>query len=299
MKIRCFSFVALSFVSHIACASSISLGYQDTQHTLSSINENVKVPIKGFTALIDLSLNDAWSLDVDYATASGSEHDSLRRELDNDRKSYGLSLNYQRQAWSYGISVGRSDDESVIKHNQTARTISKDFADADSIAVSVGYGIDDGNWFYGLSSSLQYSDWQSEQQLMPRQERPAIVSKSEGDSSIASLVVSVGHAWLSDQDKFTIVGAMLQWNHVLSSDEQSVEPSLSIRRQARVSAIRVDRARSANILDPFITDEDYGQFLIYMNFDLSSNWSLSLDYSTSFAIDDKQPAWSSAIEYRF
>jgi hypothetical protein len=239
--------------SGTAQANSLNLSYGQLKQHTSYLDEAVTLKPVGPSLSLSLDLNEQWSVDLGYNKWS----DELTFEdiftADSDLKTWGGSVNYYRDKWSFSFSYNDSQDDSLLAgvRNPDERYRS-DKTSSTSYGASAGYGWVSGNLFYNVSFGAQMADWDSTSITLftpepepnppgpppgggggggggggnpppppPPPEPPQsdlVTEVNSGDSSSISTSFSVARFWSLTEDTGVLVGGILSWNHMLSGD---------------------------------------------------------------------------------
>lgn len=286
-------------------ANSVGLSYGQQDYQVSLTNSNVILKPMGSALSLSFDLSENWLLDFDYQQWQDEQPLQQSYEVSLDIQTFGGSLNYYADNWSYGLSYSRSDVDTEVNSNRRQSNFLSEEIISSSIGGSIGYGLVNGNWFYSALVSSLYSEWDFDKlelisslpdqaMLAPQTRR----EKSAGNATSLSSSISLAHFWPIDVDRGIMLGALLSWHYLLSGD------SVLISRNGRnVNTSRQNmnsqRTPANSSLNSISGDDSYGQFSVYASYDLSSSWSIGFDSSINIASDYNASTWSVSVGYLF
>lgn len=241
--------VLLGF-SSVSSADSFNLSYGQLKQHTSFFDEAVTLKPVGPSLSLSLDLNEQWSVDLGYNKWS----DELTFEdiftADSDLKTWGASVNYYLDKWSFSFSYNDSQDNSLLAgvRNPDERYRSDKTA-STSFGGSAGYGWVSGSLFYNVSFGAQMADWDSTSIVRfspvtepeppppppggggganppppppaddpPPPQNDLVSEVNSGDSTSISTSFSVARFWSVTEDTGVLVGGILSWNHMLRGD---------------------------------------------------------------------------------
>lgn len=305
------STVSLCLVSTNVTAGSIQLSYGQLEQEVSLPNQTVSLSPIGASVSTSLDLSEDWKANLSYRQWDDDTSILNQTNVGVDLTTWGGSLTYYMDEWSFSGSYNGSQDDMSIMHKGHASLLqeSKDTS-SNAFGAAVGYGWAKGNWFYNLSLAIQYSDWdidtvQIASQRPPRSNEPPSTGVQEqhtsGNSSSASASWSIAHFWPLTQDTGVLVGGLLSWNYLLSGE--SVLEANSGRvinsQPSRPSRTTTNIGRTGGSVSSFTGDDNYGQFSLYMSYDLNASWSFDVDVAVDIGTDTNDRTWSIGLGYLF
>ncbi|MBL4941463.1 MAG: hypothetical protein JKY81_07330 [Colwellia sp.] len=295
----------LSLFTKQSYANSVGLSYGQQEYQLALTDSTVVLKPMGSAVSLSLDLSENWLLDFNYQQWQDEQPFQQLSVVSLDSQTFGISVNYYVDNWSYAVSYSRSDVDTEVSSNRQQSNFRSEEIISSSIGGSVGYGLAKGNWFYSALVSSLYSEWDFDKQegvtLLSEQAMlapPIRVEKIAGNSTSLSTSVSVAHFWSIDAERGVLLGTLLSWHYLLSGD------SVLISRNGRnVNASRQNtnnqRASANASLNTISGDDSYGQFSLYASYDLSPSWSIDVDSSINIASDYNARTWSISVGYLF
>ncbi|WDE13461.1 hypothetical protein [Thalassomonas haliotis] len=295
-----------SLVSVNSFADSLDLAYGELEQHVELQNETLLLKPSGLSLFFSHDLNPDWNISAFYQSMGDDNNtgDQPDVDVDLDLNTYGGNINYYQDNWSFSAGLSVSDDEQKITSG-TLRPGSRDEeTSAVSLSTSVGYGDSQGNWLYDVSLGLQYSDWEVDtyMDVPPGGNQPQDSSRSDNSLGV-NTSISLGHYWSLADNRGVLAGAMLSWSYILSgdtlSDGQNTGGAGNNSGPGSPGARTRGSRRGATSLSATSGDDNYGQFLMYLSYDINSRWSLSLDTATEIASDYAEQSWSLNLGYAF
>lgn len=289
------SSLALSLSSH---AHNFDLGYGQLEQQVTLQNETLTLNPAGLSAFLSLDLSPDWSFSVNYQSMNDDKNEN-QLNVDVELVSYGGSINYYRDNWFFSAGLSAVDDEQDVSVDGPGPGDSEEYTQSTTLSTTLGYGWNKGNWLYDFSVGAQYSDWDIDTVMEIRQpgQRPETQSSSTSDNSVSiNTSVSLGHYWAMSDNRGLLAGAMLSWSYILSGDSL-------VEQQNSTGGRGGGRNGGGPGAGPGVGtssgDDNYGQFLLYLSYDLNDVWSLSLDGATEIASDYSGQSWSVNLGYAF
>lgn len=292
-------------------ADSLDLAYGQIEQHLALQDETLLLKPAGLSVFYGHDINERWNIAGFYQTMRDDDTLENQREIELDLVSYGGTVNYYQQNWFFSAGVTLSDDEQNITFSPQNPGSREEDTEAVTLSTSLGYGGQSGNWLYDVSLGLQYSDWDIDTRVdnpPPPQEGqnppPAGDSKVSDNSVSVNTSASLGHYWSLADNRGLMAGVMLSWSYIVSgdsiSDNQGV-PSGANNNGPRNPGGRNSGGRNggASGLGATSGDDNYGQVLFYLAYDINNHWSLSLDGATELASDYSEQSWSINLGYAF
>ncbi len=319
--------VLLGF-SCASSANSLNLSYGQLKQHTSYIDEEVTLEPIGPSLSLSLDLNEQWSVDLGYNKWS----DELTFEglftADSDLKTWGGSVNYYLNKWSFSFSYNDYQDDlllaSVRRPDERYRS---DKTTSTSYGASTGYGWVSGNLFYNVSFGAQMADWVSTSITLntPLPEAPPpppagepqapqntlLTEINSGDPSSISTSFSVARFWSVTEDTGVLMGGILSWNHMLSGDPvlvsshgRNIAPNRPNQGGNNAPAVgggvnNFNRAGNTTGLGSASGDDSYGQVSFYVSYDLTESVSVDFDYGVDIGTDENDSVWSVSLGYFF
>ena len=300
-------FITSSFylISSSAFAHSITLGHSQLKQYISLQDEDVLLNPAGEGVLLSLDLNDNWGVLFDYQTWQDKEQAISPVSIDLALTSLAGSLSYVQGNWYASTSISFSEDDVFYRKNQRNPDFRQEKTQVSSFSGLLAYTWYQGNWMWDISVGAQYADWSIENkifngQLAQAEGKPAEeLSISKEDSSSINAGISAAHYWQLAQAQGILAGAMLSWNYQYSGDahqttDRQPPPTRSTRQQqARGRNISSNASRATS------GDDNYGQLMAFLSYDINQNWSVSTDTSVEVASTNNNQSWAVAINYSF
>ncbi|WDE00712.1 hypothetical protein [Thalassomonas actiniarum] len=296
-----------SLTSVNSFADSLDLAYGELEQHVELQNETLLLKPSGLSLFFSRDLNPDWNISAFYQSMSDDKSTGalLDVDVDVDLNTYGGNINYYQDNWFFSAGISISDDEQQISAGGTRPGSRDEDTSALSFSTSVGYGDSKGNWLYDISLGLQYSDWEVDTDFdTPPGDNQPPGSTSSDNSLGVNTSVSLGHYWSLADNRGVLAGAMLSWSYILSGDTVSDSQNTGGARLGgegpRSPGGRTGGSRTgATSLSATSGDDNYGQFLMYLSYDINSSWSLSFDTATEIASDYSEQSWSLNLGYSF
>lgn len=285
--------VVLAFCSG-SHASSVYLGMQsnDTQVFLGD-DSHTLTPGGPYIAL-NYDLNDYWSLNLDYARLDTKEDLSTPVSIDFESDNWGAGFSYYSHQWSVYYQFSGYEDQQFTDDAGSAPSVN---SETDSVTHSIGasyYWLLDGNWQISNSIGLHYSDWEQTITEIPDEpERPPMTVLDPGDATLLSVSVGVNKALTLIEDSDLNLGFYASWNEVLQSDSTTNDATTGPNKSNPP-----DRNQNRNT---FVASgsESYGLVSAYIAIDIAQYWTLDMDTSIDFGVDDSSQSWRLSVGYQF
>ena len=158
---------------------------------------------------------------------------------------------------------------------------------------------------YDLSLTVQFTDWtiensQAANQPPPRPGTPPATNliKSSENTSHLSANIALARYWQLSNEQAILAGVMLAWSHQLAGNDDLTSANNppprrnnSPRTTNRGAALTPSRATAG--------DDNYGQFLAYISYELNSSWSIDIESAIELATDDNNQSWGLGLSYSF
>ncbi|WP_281556796.1 hypothetical protein [Thalassomonas sp. RHCl1] len=296
-----------SLTSVNSFADSLDLAYGELEQHVELQNETLLLKPSGLSLFFSHDLNPDWNISAFYQSMSDDKSTGALLDVgvDVDLNTYGGNVNYYQDNWFFSAGISMSDDEQQITAGGTRPGRRDEDTSALSLSTSVGYGDSQGNWLYDISLGLQYSDWEVDTDFdAPPGENQPQGSTTSDNSLGVNTSVSLGHYWSLADNRGVLAGAMLSWSYILSGDTVSDSQNTGGARLGgegpRSPGGRTGGSRGGtSSLSATSGDDNYGQFLMYISYDLNSSWSLSFDTATEIASDYSEQSWSLNLGYTF
>ncbi|WDE03733.1 hypothetical protein SG34_020450 [Thalassomonas viridans] len=307
-----------SLVSVNSFADSLDLAYGELEQHVELQNQTLLLKPSGLSLYFSHDLNPDWNISVFYQSMSDDKNADNQLDVELDLNTYGGNVNYYRDKWYFSAGLSVADDEQNIRSGTIRSAGSDEDTSAVSVSTSLGYGDSQGNWLYDLSLGLQYSDWEIDtRNTLPANNPPPgenpppggnvqVMESTTSDNSLSvNTSVSLGHYWSLADNRGVLAGAMLSWSYIVSgdavSDSQASGGSRLGGEGGRNPGGRSRGSRTGGATSLFATsgDDNYGQLLMYVSYDINSSWSLSLDTAREIASDYSEQSWSLNLGYVF
>lgn|GEM_PF-5201187 len=313
---RCYTFsfkftclVSLPLLCYIVSAStlanSVTINHSQLEQYISLQDEDVLLSPAGEGLFLSFDIDDNWSVQFDYQTWQDKEQAISPVSLDLTLTSLGTHISYMQDNWYIATSIGFDEDDVSYRANKSHTDKRQDNTQVTSISAVVGSNWLIDNWMFDLSMGLQYADWSIENIMINNQRAqqdgrpPEEISKSKSDSSTVYAGLSSARYWPLTQDQGIIVGAMLSWNYQFSGDANlSTENSPAPRRTAGTQSTT---SRNVSNTTSRVTsgDDNYGQIMAYLSYDITHNWSVDLDTAAEISTTYNNVSWSVGVNYAF
>lgn len=301
----------LSAASH---GDSMTVGYGRLEQQLTLANESQTLHPVGPSVALSLDFADDWLWSLDYQQLQDDQRlgNQINSEVEVD--SWGTSLDYYLDNWSLTLYYSALQDDSVVSANtptQSPKGFRSETGKTKTLGTTVGYGWDSGPWLYNLSASMGRSHWDlNTQALVPNgPNRPSILLRESSDGHATSLGASASVAYFWPLDKTgngLMIGGLLSWQHELSGDTvQTVRNGRAVgnaggRGVNNSGAGRnAAQATNATALQSLSGDDDYGQLLLYLSYDINAHWSVGVDGSVDLASVNNGTGWALSLGYFF
>ena len=289
-------------------ANSVGISYGQQDYQVSLPNSTVSLKPVGSAVSLTLDLGTDWLVDFDYQQWADEQSVNNQSDLTLDIETFGSSLTYFLNDWSFSTSYSRSEiDTEYTSTRRVANSLTENIT-AASIGGSVAYGQAIDNWFYSALFSGLYSRWDFDKlevinnfsgsgssdniATLQREE------KSAGNSTSLSASLSLAHFWPITAQRGILLGGLFSWHYLLSGD--TVLISRNGRNFSSVSRNVYEQRTSSNAaLNTISGDDSYGQITFYVSYDLTSSLSLEFDSSVNVASDYNVRTWSLGLGYLF
>jgi len=303
-----------ALVSMNSFADSLDLAYGELEQHVELQNETLLLKPSGLSLFLSHDLSPDWTISAFYQSMSDDKNAGNQQEVELDLNTFGGNLNYYRDNWFFSGGISVSDDEQDIDIRALRPVNRSEDTRAVSFSASLGYGDSRGNWLYDLSLGLQYSDWEIDSSTdMPPADNPppgenqqVLMESTSSDNSLSvNTSVSLGHYWSLADNSGLMAGGMLSWSYILSGDAVSDNQNTGGARLGGEGPRNPGGRRSGrgsgtvSSLGATSGDDNYGQVLLYLSYDINSSWSLSLDMAREIASDYSEQSWSLNLGYLF
>jgi opacity protein-like surface antigen len=304
-----FQFIALISVlllpSKMTLANTFSLNHSQLEQYISLTDEDVLLKPAGEGVFLSLDLNDEWQVKFDYQTWQDNKHAISPIAINLDLISFGGGLSYVGDNWYASTNIGYSEDDISYRANQSRADNRQNKTQITALSASIGNNWLAGNWMFDLSMAVQYADWTVEKVTFNNERaqqdgKPAEeISTNNSDSASISAGFSAARYWQLTQEQGVLVGVIFSWNYEFSGDESlRADGSPPPRRTAGQQA---PASNNINSNPSRITsgDDNYGQVMTYLSYDINNDWSVDLDTAVEVATTNNNLSWSVGVSYSF
>jgi len=286
-------------------ANNISLNYSQLEQRVNLQDEIIVLKPSGTGANISFDLTSDINLKFAYQTWGDEQLADNLSNVDVDLSTIGSSLSYLCNNWFVSASISVSEDDITYLRGRSTTPYRTEETQTTSLGLNVGYnGLID-NWMYDFSVGVQYTDWAIDNMQIDNQEprlddnRPQVSNITTTDDNTTNIGANIALAryWQLTGDHGVLTGAMFSWNYQISGDDElsSGNPPPPPRSNASTGPNRVGGNTSTRATSG---DDNYGQIIFYISYDLSASWSVDVDSAIEIASDDDQ-SWSVGLNYAF
>jgi len=302
---QCIVPLILLTLSSYSNAANISVSYGQQEYQVTLQDETVTLNPVGNAISFSTNLTDDLSMGLSYQNWQDDKDYENRVNADVELITYGTSLSYYLDSWSFSGNYSQSQVDTKISGLKRKHNLKNENIDSASIGASIGYGFVKGDWFYGILVGGLYSDWDFDKYQVKasteENEVPKVTTeKSSGNSSSISSSLSAAYYLPLKGEKGLMLGGLFTWNYLLSGDSVLIS-----RNGKNVNTRPIQRDTSKNVganstaLNSISGDDSYGQFALYASYDLNAAWSVDIDTSINIASDYDSYTWSVSLGYIF
>ncbi|BDX05688.1 hypothetical protein [Planctobacterium marinum] len=294
MNTKQFVTLAVLTFSSGSHASSVYLGIETSDTHVFLGDESHTLTPTGPSIAFNYDLDDNWGVNFDYARLNTTKQIAEPVAIDFESESWGAGVSYYSERWSAYYQFSNYDDQQLTDDSGPAPSSN---SETDSVTHSIGasyYWLLDGDWQISNSLGLHYSDWeQTLTEIHDEPEPPPMTVLDPGSATLLSASLGVNKALTLSEDSDLNVGFYVSWNEVLESDTDTSDVSNEPNRSNPP-----DRDQNRN---NFVASgsESYGLLSAYIAVDFAQNWTVDLDTSVDFGIDDSSQSWRLSVGYQF
>ena len=275
-----------------ARAHALYVGVGNSEQVTIAGNRELSFSLTGQTALASFEISEDLMLGFDYYTANDSVSISQQASGELDIDSWRVNLGYYLDDWSFSISATNWQDELFVDVLRTSFFLRQD-TESPSYSANVSYDWYVSDWQISTGLGFHYNDWEQKINSVNTQGRETSAVDS-GESSFISTSVSVARFFELSQDQGIILGLNLQWNEIMDTESQAIS-----RNGRNISQINNRQIRQLINSQVPIGSESYGQYSMYLSYDITENWLVDLNWSRDFSSDFNTSAWSLNIGVNF
>ncbi len=278
-------------------ANSIAINHSQLEQYIALTDENVLLKPAGEGVFLSFDLNESWRVKFDYQTWQDTKQATTPVTIELDFVSFGGSLEYTQDTWYAATSIGFSEDDISYRVSQRLTDKRQNNTQVTAISTVVGKSWLSGNWMFDLSLGAQYADWsienktfnndQAQQDGKPAQE----ITTSGSDSTSVNAGVTVARYWQLSQTQGILVGVLLAWNYQFSGDAEL--------RADNAAPARRSSGQSSSAVRNTSGDDNYGQVMTYLSYDINDEWSVDVDTAVEIATANNNISWSIGLSYTF
>ncbi len=287
-------------------ADSLTLGYEQITQRLSVLNKEVQIKPAGGSLSGSFSLTEQWQLSVDYQRYQDAQTRLSNFNTSIDLMTLGAGLNYYLDDWSFSLYYNRSTDDISFISNQRNNIRQTEQNSNSSLSASADYAWSVQNWFYDLSFTSQYNGFTSDTIQSRGAEQGMIKdvlrTRNTGDYMLLSGGFSISHLWTLTENRAMVVGGLFTWSYQVSGNSQLLSRNGRTRNAASFrghTRTITNRTGSGSVNNALIGDDNYGQVVAYVSYDLSPAWSLEFDSAVNVATASNDQSNSINLTYLF
>ena len=201
-------------------------------------------------------------------------------------------MSYYLENWSFAAQYSDLNELLTITNKRHNLALYEEDYQSPGYLISIAYdfgnGATDASWLFSVSSSLQYNDWRLN---LIRVERPIEnevfnTGVDKGDTLFADVSFSAARFINISEENALYVGSSLGWNHLVSG-KLSIVSRNGVSVQQMINAKSSGRNRlSQSSFSHSVHGDQYGLASLFVSYSLTDDFSIDLDYSTSFAADE-------------
>lgn len=287
-KYFCVFFPMISFSTY---ANNITFTNGKFDQVIALENDELEITPSENSLYLSFDLTPQWSLGFSYQGWQGKAKAKNLDLLDLSSDSWSGNLSYYQDSWSFSTSVSHSEDTINTYHGNQNQVLNLEVTNLTSLSGVIGYNWHHDNWLYDTSIGAQYSDWTIENQrfndpLAIDKERNFSSNDDSGTNIFASL--SVAHIWQQSNQKSTVLGVMILWNHSFADTSTTLNHKQSTNSKGGKSF------QTSNI-----GDDTYGQAIAFVSFDITKALSVSVDSTYEIATEHNNVSYSASLNYSF
>ncbi len=308
-------------------SDSFNVSYGQLEQEVVFQDDIVSLNPTGAAVALSLDFADNWQVSVNYQQWDDDKNHLVQNNnqnqnlvnVDVDLTTWGGSLAYYLDNWSFSTSYSVSEDDTFISNQLRPSNFRAEDTRSKSWGGNAAYGWASGNWFYNVSGGVQYSDWDlntrtvnnqpsgppGQGQPSPPQSNNVQIERNSGDSTSLSTSLSAAHFWPITEATGVLLGALLSWNYVVDGESVLVSRngqntgSFPGRFPGNSAGGNNNQGGNSGALRSLSGDDSYGQLAIYVSYDLTSAWSLDLDTSVDIGSEYSATTWSLSLGYYF
>jgi hypothetical protein len=302
--------IILSLLVSSSYANNVSLNYSQLEQQISLQEESLLLKPAGPGVNVSFDLTSELILKFDYQQWQDNQQDNNLSAVDIDLSTLGGSLSYLKNNWFYSASISASKDDIAYLRKIKSTPYRTEDTQTTSLGLNIGYnGLID-NWMYDYSVGVQYTDWTTDSIQMenqtppprPGEPRPPLSNTTQMDNNTTSInaTAALARYWQLSNDNGVLAGAMLSWSYQVSGGEalsSGNNPPPPPPRSNNPG--RTNRAVGSPTIRATSGDDSYGQVLLYVSYDLTSQWSIDIDTAIEVASDDNNQSWAIGMSYAF
>lgn len=292
-------------------ASSIAIAAgQFEQHINIGENSKTLTP-KGYQVAASFGLSEHFSVSADLGQFEQEDSFSTNANIKLKKNTWGIAGNYFWQDYSVSLRYAKVSEDISVRTKRANNIAYQEEFTAPTYGFSASYSFTLGNenkeqlWYINTSFGVQHTDWELD---LLRLHRPFELTSNQltqstgvdaGDNTFADIGIAASHYIPYSDNNGVYFGLSLSWNHLISGETSIISRNgRSISQLLERSNSRLVNSR-ATYLTQAVEGEEYGLTSIFVSFDISHNWSLDLDYSTSFAADENADSAYITLAYAF
>lgn len=273
-------------------SASLSLRAGQYKQNLVLGENQTDIRPSGYDLSASFTITPNLVIHLDYSRYNDEANFLQSNDLDYKKDSFGAGLNYYLGNWSLTTQYSTLNESLIIANNRHNLTLYEEDYRSPGYLISAAYDFDhastEASWLFTASTSLQYNDWQLD---LIRVERPIEnevfnTGTDKGDTLFADVSFSAARFIALSANDILYVGGTLGWNHLISGEASIVSRNgVTIQQYINTRSTSRNRLNQASFSNS-IQGEQYGLASLFISYNLTENFSLDLDYSTSFAADE-------------
>ncbi len=296
---------SLYIISASTLANNIAINHSQLEQYITLSDEDVLLKPAGEGIFLSHDINEQWQVKLDYQTWQDEESAINPVSIDLNLTSFGGNLSYVHDTWYVSTSIGFSEDNVAYRADQSRTDNRQENTQVTALSAVIGNSWLKGNWMFDLSIGAQFADWSIENKMInskrAQQEGkpPEEISTTNSDSANITAGISAARYWELAQEQGILMGVMFSWNYQFSGDEDLETDTISSVRHSANQQSRGSRNISTNPSRITSGDDNYGQIMTYLSYDITNNWSVDVDTAVEIASTNNSLSWAVGLNYTF
>lgn len=296
---------SLCIISTSTLANNLTINHSQLEQYIALSNEDVLLNPAGEGVFLSLDLNEHWLIKFDYQNWQDKKQAISPTSLDLDLTSFGGNLSYVHDTWYVSTNIGFSEDDVSYTANQSHADNRQENTQVTALSVVIGNSWLKGSWMFDLSIGAQFADWSIENKIinskLAQQEGkpPEEISTTNSDSTSVIAGISAARYWELTQEQGILMGVMFSWNYQFSGDRNLEANTPPPPRPPASQQSTASRNISTNPSRITSGDDNYGQIMTYLSYDITNNWSVDVDTAVEIASTHNSLSWAIAVNYAF